>query len=331
MRKPFYRNDRGAWYVRTGVGKSQKRLHENQKEAYKRWQEMQLSAESGSAETPFSFIAAKFLSWVETHNSKETFAWRGRYVTSACNSFGSVRIRDLKPFHVSDWIQTEKGWGSESQRAAISSVKRCLAWANEEGILSINPLAKVKKPSPKRRQWLVSDEDHARMINAAPTFRAILTALKHSGCRPGTIASLRIQDVSDDTWVVHRHKTRGKTGKPLVIYLSPVLQVLTRIAAAGRTEGPLFVNSRGVAWTPNAIRCRMRRLRKDLGLPRGVVAYAYRHTYTTTAIVNGTDLATVAELLGHSDLKMISQHYGHLDKKKEHLRQAAAKALRKQA
>ena len=28
-----------------------------------------------------------------------------------------------------------------------------------------------------------------------------------------------------------------------------------------------------------------------------------------TALINGTDLATVAELRGHTDLKMIGQHY----------------------
>jgi site-specific recombinase XerD len=95
-----------------------------------------------------------------------------------------------------------------------------------------------------------------------------------------------------------------------------------------RTSGPLFLNSRGRAWTPNAISCRMKQLRKKLGLPLGTVAYAYRHSHATRALVNGADLATVAELLGHGDLKMLSQHYGHLDKLKDHLKRAAAVAVR---
>lgn len=45
--------------------------------------------------------------------------------------------------------------------------------------------------------------------------------------------------------------------------------------------------------------------------------------------MNGTGLATVAELLGHADLKMISQHYGHLDLKRDHLKAAAANAMRR--
>jgi site-specific recombinase XerD len=72
----------------------------------------------------------------------------------------------------------------------------------------------------------------------------------------------------------------------------------------------------------------MKQLRRKLDLPKGTVAYAYRHSYATRALMNGTDLATVAELLGHGDLKMLGQHYGHLDKQKEHLKRAAARAVR---
>ena len=42
------------------------------------------------------------------------------------------------------------------------------------------------------------------------------------------------------------------------------------------------------------------------------MAYSYRHTYATRAIMNGTDVATVAELFGHTDVGMIQRHYGHL-------------------
>ena len=40
-------------------------------------------------------------------------------------------------------------------------------------------------------------------------------------------------------------------------------------------------------------------------------------------------VATVAELAGHKDLKMIQAHYSHLSEKREHLRQAAEKAAGK--
>jgi site-specific recombinase XerD len=118
--------------------------------------------------------------------------------------------------------------------------------------------------------------------------------------------------------------------RPLVIYLSPCLQTLTRIAMAAKGgQGPLFVNARGHAWRSNAINLRIRRLREKPGLPDGTVAYSHRHSFATQAILNGTDVATVAELLGHGDVGMIQKHYGHLAGEAEHLKAAAAKAVKR--
>lgn len=344
MNKPFWWKARGAWFVK--VARKNQRLHEDEKEAYEIWGEMQKVAAPESPVVTFVVLADHFLEWAKKNNRTKTFKWRKDFLLSAAKSFGDEQVRNLKPFHVSRWLDTEPTWNSETHRGAIASVKRCLNWACEEGLLESNPLARVKKPAGKRREGLISDAEHKLMMLADDKgrkssrkrakhrhacFRHVMVALRHSGARPGTVAAVRVEDVIGGGWVLHQHKTRAKTGRPLVVYLSPCLQTLTRILAAGRDSGPLFRNSLGKAWTSDAIGRRMQKLREKLKLPESTVAYAYRHTYITTAMVNGTNAATVAELIGHSDLKMISQFYGHLDKHKEHLKQAAAQAMRKQA
>jgi site-specific recombinase XerD len=145
------------------------------------------------------------------------------------------------------------------------------------------------------------------------------------------VAAVAVANVSPhrDAWGMQEHKTRKKTKRPLVVQLSPCLQTLTRILLSVREDGPLLLNSRGKPWTSNAIRCRMKALQEKLGLPEGTVAYAYRHTWTTNAVLNGVDLATVATMMGHRDLRMLMEHYAHLEKQPEHLRQAAAKAMKR--
>jgi integrase len=76
---------------------------------------------------------------------------------------------------------------------------------------------------------------------------------------------------------------------------------------------------------PQAIRCRFRRIRKKLKLGGNLVAYLYRHTFTTDALENGAGIADVAELLGHTGTEMVMRHYQHLQERREHLRQAAMK------
>jgi integrase len=131
--------------------------------------------------------------------------------------------------------------------------------------------------------------------------------------------------------VLRRHKTAKKTGKPRVIILTPPMVALTVRLAAKHPEGPLFRNVDGNPWTRNAIRCRFRRIRTKLGLGGNLVAYLYRHTFTTDALENGAGIADVCELLGHTTTDMVMRHYQHLREKREHLRQAAIKATRPKA
>ncbi|WP_425618018.1 tyrosine-type recombinase/integrase [Anatilimnocola sp. NA78] len=355
MRKPYFREDRGAWYVKTGNGKSQIRLHEDEAQAYRIWQETVTAENPEDVNSPTFAVCEAFLGWAEKNVDSKTYAGYGTYIRSFCDEYGHIRARDLKPFHVTRWLDKNPGWkASDSKRAAIAAVKRVFNWSITEGLMDRNPLAGVRKPTANRREGLITDEQHTAMmlnedggrkpgkravkLGIKPrrrdlAFRPVLIALKHSGTRPGMVAAVRVEDVSPDLscWVMKNHKNRKKTGAPLIIYLSPCLQILTRLAMGERTSGPLFLNSHGTAWTSNAIRCRMRALREKLKMPPETVAYAYRHTFLTGALRNGVGLATAAELAGHSDLKMLAKHYAHLDKQPEHLKAAAAIAVRKQA
>ena len=96
-------------------------------------------------------------------------------------------------------------------------------------------------------------------------------------------------------------------------------------------DGPLFVQSNGLPWDKDEVSKRMRILREACGLDSEVVPYSYRHTFATKALKQGLSCAVVAELLGHTDSRMVQETYGHLDKAPQHMVEAAAKASRKSA
>jgi len=59
-----------------------------------------------------------------------------------------------------------------------------------------------------------------------------------------------------------------------------------------------------------------------VGLSKNVTIHMLRHTYAYYLVMNGVDLLTVQELIGHSDIAIILR-YAHLAP--DHLRQTADK------
>ena len=140
------------------------------------------------------------------------------------------------------------------------------------------------------------------------------------------VRAVTAESVRDAVWVL-KSKDYDRTGKLRHIYLTPAMVELTQTLCREHPTGPLFRNTRGEPWTVNAVRIRFRNLRERLKLDPRVCAYAFRHTFVTDALEKGVPIATVAELAGHADTKMVSQVYSHLSQKGEHLRQAMIQAV----
>jgi len=271
-----------------------------------------------------------FLSHSERHNEQATFAWYRHFLQSFCGLYGRLPAAGLKPIHVTRWLDANTWKGG--RRNAVVAVKRAFNWADQQGILSPNPLRNVQKPPAGRRTRIVTSGEREEILSTVRdrNFREFLTALYLTGCRPSEVARVTAADVNLalGVWVFEQHKTAKRTGKPRVIYLCPEMVELSRRLIAERPEGPLFPSRKqGKPFSKNAIRIRFRRLRKKLPHLKGVVAYAYRHSFASGALENGVGIAQVAELLGHVDTRMVSRHYGHLGQKVQHMREVARKAV----
>lgn len=342
MRKPYYWPARKGWYLETTTGRIN--LGTDKKKAHEAWAELLAAEARKDARDPtFDELLRQFITdsegrvqrgelGLEAHSN---YVW---YLASFCEHHGATEVSKLEPHLVMDWLATNPTWGTSARRHAIGAVKRVLNWARKSRRIPVNPIEGVERPGARRRDYLITDDDHAKLVAAAGgqpfsgkidrQFRLVLIAIRHCGGRPQDVARVRVEHVDRDVtkWTLPEHKTRRHTERPRVVYLSPCLATITRILMAGRTEGPLFRGRRG-AVTTNAITCRMKRLRADLGLSPQLVFYGYRHAYITHSLERGVDVATVAELTGTS-IAMIQKHYGHLASKHDHLREAAAKAVK---
>ena len=320
--QPWFRPGRKTWYVT--VGGVQHNLHTADKdEAFKRWHAV-MSQPAESAEpvpTTVIEVLAVFVDWSEKNQKVETFEWHRHYLRRFEKTIPrTLFVTELKPLHVTKWLDVETRWGVNSRRAAIASLKRAFNWAVAEGHIPSSPIASVRKPTGKRRETILTDEQRQLVVDAATDdeFRDFVTLIQETGARPQEVRAVegRHVDLANGVWIfpASEHKTGAKTGQPRIVYLNSRAREITKRLLVENPVGPLCRNSRGGAWSRNAIRLRFKRLRQRLKdkVPSDLCAYVFRHTFATTALVRGVDAITVAELLGHKDVAMLSRVYQHV-------------------
>lgn len=327
--KPWYWEERDGWYA---VVKGKRRLLARGKsgKAEARRVLIQVLAEEeigGAAKADTLDLHALidlFLARVDRECAPSTLAWYKIYLDPFAGRIGAIPSADLKPKHLDRWIaQDGAHWTDSTRRGAITAIKAVTSWAARQGHLTTDPLKAVTRPRMGRRVPIAPEATQSILDTAGDqAFTDLLIALFESGCRPGEVYKVTTEDVDPvaGTWTIVGKTTR-RTGKDRVIQMTPRLaEVVARLAITNPT-GPLFRNADGKPWTRNAVRCRFRRRRATLG---PLQAYGFRHLYGTDALVRqNVPVAVVAELMGHSDLKMLSQHYGHVDERRTALRNAA--------
>ncbi len=288
-------------------------------------------APGGAGASPrLAEVVDAFLEYARAHNRPATvaqYAWYGAKLTA---ELGQVPSPELRPIDITRWVGRH-GWSGSHEYNGRRYAFRFLAWAAEEGLIARNPLEGLKRPRPRGRRRALAHAEYLALVRATDSdFRPLLFALRQTGARPQELRDLRWHDVRRDHILLWDHKTDA-TRRPRVIHLGPVMQRFFQVLRRRRPHGAgdhVFLNSRGRPWTANAVRLRMKRLRDRAGLSADVCAYLLRHTFGTAAVMNGVDVATVSELLGHASTEITASVYVHLAGQVSHLQTAAAIAAR---
>lgn len=156
--------------------------------------------------------------------------------------------------------------------------------------------------------------------------RAILETLFSTGLRVSELASLNVNSINLDRG---EFGIVGKGGKERVVFLSDsAVEWLTRYLASRKDSfKPLFIRYQGKVDPTNggeAMRLTSRSVErivekyvKKLGLSVKATPHTLRHSFATDLLINGADIRSVQEMLGHSNIQT-TQIYTHVTNR--HLR-----------
>ncbi len=330
--RPWFREFTGWWMVT--LGGKQVKLAEgkaNEKLATLEFHKLMVTAAEapGSPDLRVVSVCDLYLESAERRLKRRTYENELWYLQRFCEACGEIRVSDLKPHHLNQWVEAQVGWTSSDTRYnAVARVKRVFSWAVDNGYISKSPLAAVKRPARSPRRYYLRDDVYRAIRRAArPELKYLVFALRQTGARPEELYGLVWDQVHGDRIVLTEHKSAHQTGGVRIIFLNNLMQrVLAKLRGQSRSCF-VFTNTRGDRWNSNSVQNALNRLKRKLNIKVPVFPYALRHAFATYALKSGLNTATVAQLMGHADATMVSRVYGHLAQEEGHLKSAAEAAL----
>lgn len=325
--KPYLRKQTKSWYC--SIGGKQISLGRDREAAHEKFHALMADRGEIKGEVVTLYALSQvYLDWCHKHRKPGTYELHRHYLKLFIAEVGRTRRpARLKPSHVAAWLDG-LDMTSTAKHGAVTVVQRMLNWAVENDYLARNPIKGMKKPRPKRRDIIYTEQQWAEIKRHADDDLAnLLDFLYLTGCRPLEARTLEARHLHGDMAIFPADESKGET-EPRVIYLVPEARELLGRLNPNQAAGPLFRNSRGAPWTKNAIVLRLRRISKKVGFR--VIAYGARHSFATNALTAGVDSTAVGHLMGHKDTTMVHRVYGHLTKNPDFLRDQAKRAIGKQ-
>lgn len=178
------------------------------------------------------------------------------------------------------------------------------------------PVDGVPTPrQPKHREPLLSQEQLGKLLDTcraslSPTIYYYVLTLLHTAMRPSEAAALRWEQVRmDDNLILLSATKTGKTRSiPMVKRLRSVMRLLSWKNPGEYVFLPAGTQLRRIP--SEYFRPTFQRICQRANLP-GITLYSLRHLAASYMVMNGVDIRTVADIMGHSNISM-TMRYTHL-------------------
>lgn len=228
---------------------------------------------------------------------------------------GVYRVEDVGRQHAHRFAAELAHLAPASIRRKVYALRSWFGHLVDVGLLQTNPVASVQVP--KRREALPNvptKEQCDALLGACrtPREKLIVTLMLLAGLRKNEVLSLNVEDVSAD---LDQIRVTGKGRRQRVVPLCPALQQALRTYLGEResTTPALIVNQAGRRVGSTTLYRLFRRVLKRAKLAgTGLTPHSLRHAFATFLIRGKADIASVSELLGHSNISTTSI-YLHAD------------------
>lgn len=216
------------------------------------------------------------------------------------------------------------GLSPQTVRGHIRGLKAFSSWLYREGYTDENRLSNLKIPkAPVKLIEPMTDSEISQIISSinqdshtGSRNHAIFVIALDNGLRASEIANINLELLDLEKGFV---KVMGKGSKERIVPIGDYVKMtlwayINKVRPEPTATGcdNLFLSTTGEPITANTIKLVFSRLARNSGVKR-LHAHLCRHTFAINYLLNGGDIFSLREILGHTTLEMVN-HYLHFTK-----------------
>lgn len=212
-----------------------------------------------------------------------------------------------------------RGANNRSVNRKLSSLRTFFKWALKEGLITVNPMLRVKGPKQGKRLPEFVKKEELDLDKIDPIFtkdwsgtrdRLMVELFYQTGIRLSELIELRRSSIEGGTI-----KVLGKRNKERIIPIPPALEnelILLCDSDMNRESNLpfIFLTEKGNKLYPKFVYRKINYYLSVLTNLQKKSPHVLRHTFATHMLNNGAGLETLKEVLGHANLSA-TQVYTH--------------------
>ena len=234
-----------------------------------------------------------------------TLNWYARRLSKFALSYPDL---PLEPEPIEEFLSLVTGQ-PENRHSYFRTLKALYRFVCRRRRLQ-NPMDLVDSPiCPRKVMPTLEPRQMMALLNLAASIRdrALLSLYIDNGARVGEVVGIRKHDIRDST--IH---VDGKTGGRQIPISEETRRLLLNLAATSNGSDFIFLGQRGPLTTNGVYRIVSKYMKKaGISGPK-LGPHRLRHSFGRGFLVNGGDVRTLQEILGHTDIRS-TQRYSSLN------------------
>ena len=230
----------------------------------------------------------------------------------------NFHLSDIRPDtmeNFKNYLLSCKSLSGETPYNYFSRFKKILRSAKNQGIISAMPTEEIVFKNPNKGENLkkeVLDIDELRLLAQAPcgnkeVKKAFLFCC-YTGLGLAEVADLRWRNIRKDRLITFRKKT----GSPINNQLN---SAALKIIGEERNKDSFIFNIQEISQT--AVNKNLKYWSNRAYIDKKITFYCARHSFACLLLMNGANLKTVADAMGHASTKTTLKYLNHVERLKD--------------